>query len=831
MRKLKYIFLIAHLFVLHIAKAQDTLYFDEQWKETTRANHLYYRLLPLKQVGELIFIQDYYKNGHLQMQGYVHKTNMDEYVGDVYWYNDNSFDRNFVQYYNNSSVKELIYYHSDGSIWQRIKYNREGKKERIQTYIYDRMLTEGYIDSLGKLSGIFAVPQTSTHYERFYALSTYQNSPVPPPQIKKIETTTTTEEVILMPPAPPSPPKIQKPFFINTYWSNGNLAHERKYVYSDYYSERLLEDNSYDKDGKLLNSYTSEKNQPKTKIQYYTRNHVALSVKESSKYNANDILDGDNITYDIHGKPLTKTTYINGEIIQAQVYNNGQLLTTNHYQHSQPYNGQFEIDLGEVIQQFTLSNGQKVGEEVSLIANDKRVFAKGTYKNGKPWNGTFLTHEDRKNVLLENFSNGLRHGIQKEYNSTHSLILVEEFEMINGKKHGKKRQYNDLDNSIIAESLYENDEIISGTEVDDSGSIFTFANGKLVHEKIKSSIYEEDFAEEREYDTQGNLNKVTYYDFTINESPQKNYEGIYSKGKPYSGYFRIDTLVDDIRLIDYYENGTLKYKYSFDFLNQLENYRHYIYNEKTTYQNGKVIDGYTYQLVNDFGLLNLFYKDGELRKFDLNLFAIHYFARYSFALHNEKITILPYKVPNHLEIYKHNGTYKAAYFVDGKLAQESPELLNVKDGHANSVTVYYLKNNKTYKESIHVPQELKLDDQNDRITSSLFRLFPLKSEITLQQLFESFLKDIQDEFDGNFGNYIFQSAEYEGRDYLSTVEYDENGKIAYGIRVIENENKTYLLEGYIDNMLKKKVVAKSLQELLADDKKVLKDLSDRLLND
>ena len=45
-----------------IIKAQDTIYFDKNWEVTTKDNHSFYRPLPLKKLGNLFLLRDFYKN-------------------------------------------------------------------------------------------------------------------------------------------------------------------------------------------------------------------------------------------------------------------------------------------------------------------------------------------------------------------------------------------------------------------------------------------------------------------------------------------------------------------------------------------------------------------------------------------------------------------------------------------------------------------------------------------------------------------------------------------------------------------------------------------------
>ena len=117
------------------------------------------------------------------------------------------------------------------------------------------------------------------------------------------------------------------------------------------------------------------------------------------------------------------------------------------------------------------------------------------------------------------------------------------------------------------------------------------------------SRYEPEKLQWMEQYDEGQLHSVTYYDFTIAEDPRESYEGIYKNGGPFSGYFKLHTLIDEIPLVDYYENGYLKYRYSFELLEQLEGYMHYIYNLQTVYEDGQIVDGPDYKTVGKERLL------------------------------------------------------------------------------------------------------------------------------------------------------------------------------------------------------------------------------------
>lgn len=54
--------------------------------------------------------------------------------------------------------------------------------------------------------------------------------------------------------------------------------------------------------------------------------------------------------------------------------------------------------------------------------------------------------------------------------------------------------------------------------------------------------------------------------FILFDKPLSSYTGTYINGKCYSGYFKTEYKEYEMILVDYYENGALKYQYSKSFV-------------------------------------------------------------------------------------------------------------------------------------------------------------------------------------------------------------------------------------------------------------------------
>ncbi|MFO7658486.1 MAG: TonB family protein [Bacteroidales bacterium] len=95
----------------------DTIFFDENWQNSTHENASYYRLLDVDTVKILFLVKDYYRTGKLQMDGAYRSINPDIRVGEFnYWYengqkhiqcnfNEDILDGYYREWYKNGKLK------------------------------------------------------------------------------------------------------------------------------------------------------------------------------------------------------------------------------------------------------------------------------------------------------------------------------------------------------------------------------------------------------------------------------------------------------------------------------------------------------------------------------------------------------------------------------------------------------------------------------------------------------------------------------------------------------------------------------------------------------
>lgn len=102
---------------------KDTLYFkldtiyQQNWIETIKNEAEFYRPLPLKKVGDLYQIKDYYINGNLQMEGMVtNPKNVYTYQGKITWYYKNGQKKEVENYLDNKRNGLFLTYFEDGTL-------------------------------------------------------------------------------------------------------------------------------------------------------------------------------------------------------------------------------------------------------------------------------------------------------------------------------------------------------------------------------------------------------------------------------------------------------------------------------------------------------------------------------------------------------------------------------------------------------------------------------------------------------------------------------------------------------------------------------------------
>ncbi|WP_284652243.1 toxin-antitoxin system YwqK family antitoxin [Flavobacterium terrisoli] len=116
------VFISFFLFFFIGVQSQEKVYFDKDWKPSSKENALYYRIV--KKEIDLYLIKDYFIDGKIQFEGYS-KVAVDPLVheGVAQWYYHNGAVERRAEFKNNNPNGRMVTYYSDGKLQSEVGYN------------------------------------------------------------------------------------------------------------------------------------------------------------------------------------------------------------------------------------------------------------------------------------------------------------------------------------------------------------------------------------------------------------------------------------------------------------------------------------------------------------------------------------------------------------------------------------------------------------------------------------------------------------------------------------------------------------------------------------
>ncbi len=144
--------------------AQEIIWFDKNWKETSKDESVYYRPSP-KKIKNGFWIVDYYKNGQVQMEGYstVNKPNQEKFDGLVIYYHENGKPFHKANYKNGKLNGVIKVFYETGELKEQGEY-KDDKRERIWKTFYK----SGKIQTKGKYKNGDKVGIWKTFHKSIY---------------------------------------------------------------------------------------------------------------------------------------------------------------------------------------------------------------------------------------------------------------------------------------------------------------------------------------------------------------------------------------------------------------------------------------------------------------------------------------------------------------------------------------------------------------------------------------------------------------------------------------------------------------------------------------
>ncbi|MBS7232736.1 hypothetical protein KHA90_17095 [Flavobacterium psychroterrae] len=794
---------------LSFSQNTDPIYFDKKWKETTKENASFYRINPLKKLGDLVLIEDFYINKTPQFQGYSLQNDENSYVGDIVWYDENGFDSAVYQYYNNTAAEVLTYYYPTGKKRKTIQYKNGRKNGFSIVYHQDgTVLMKGkYID--GKpVEGDFQEVRNWEDYQsnRSDGEANEKDNDV------IVEAAPIVEDYS----AGTKKQVIKKIIKSKIFWINSKqLAQETWYdiKYDRMYRFKQI---NYDLAGKVLQTIEQSNFEEYSgnvsngiAYEYYVQNQFAVAIKSKTTYKETQ-KSGEEIKYYPNGKIQEFTKYQDGEKVgDAIVYNkNETIMKKRTYKNGEPFEGNFDEDFtGRLLLNANYRKGLKEGE--AIVKTDKdSIVAQGIYKSDKPYNGTFIlkTGEDRHELI--HVSDFKKNGLQKVFNYNIDAI-VKTYTSLNDVVNGETVFYED--GKVIGKLEYKNGLPYEGKLVE-SQTATIYKNGKIVQQIFYRSKYEstdENNILKSIYFENGKRTKIINHSFLITLDKQDFYVGNYKNDTPYSGYFSAD--LREFNYIDYYENGIKKYQYSNNYLENLEKYQYPNYDIKSTYKDGKIVDGVEYIKL-DRQFISKYWKKGVLKSFDVDLFAMHYFNRFHFELKNNGIEITEFnkKQKGRIAREKIGNKYICQLIIGDKVVMSSSSIELDNELPEQTGSIMYYESDQIIKAKIIDSKET--DYEGRRESEMFYEIFAstVNSAKTTEENFNSIAHDFS-----TSKNIEAMFGKGDNADILTGLRFNGSKKPEIGILVLKNKNNSYDLKSFLNGKVleeKKNIEMKNIRK-------------------
>ncbi len=792
----KIVLITAFLFFkILFCQKPDAVYYDKDWNVTAKTKASYYRLAPLKQVGELVLLQDFYLDGTPQFEGYTLKNDEDTYVGDVVWYDENGNDNNFRQHRNDTKNHTLLYYHTNGKIRKKVQY-KDGVKDG-EIIIFDdtgEVLMKGIYIKGKPDSGDFETLEDD--YESGGS-----------DEVVTTGTVMVEPQTVYSEPIKAAKKKVRKTISQKIFWKNSrNIAQEKIYAINSYHPE-LIQQKNYDVSGKLIQTVSEDGFEKYNRdllngieYIYYLHNNFATGIRSAATFSKGE-KSGKQTFYFPKGGVSYETNYRNGlkdgeEIVFSE---SGSVKNKRIYKEGEPFHGNFEESMGDISIHVNYINSFKEGEAVAKNEQGQ-VVAKGVYKKGEPFKGTFIIakgDEGKELITVEDFQ---KSGLQKVF-GYRLEDLEKTYTVQNEKLNGMTTFYKD--GKPVANLEYKNGEPYNGILVA-SDKTSVYKNGKTVEETYYKDSYskEEDNIQKQKIYENGILSKIRDYSFVIAENPQSSYEGIFKNEKPYSGYFETE-VSREFKKVDYFENGIPKFQYSNDYLKNMDNFRHQSYDIKSIYKDGKIDEGVEYVL-NEKQFISRYWKNGKLQSFDWDLFAMHYFNRIHFELKDNAIQMndLQDKKSAEITIDISPGEFKKQLLISGKL-------VDVKTNHSKDqkrqegIILYYEEDGKIISKMMETLNQTEEPGKGNDLFYKVY--ISINESPSVQDVFNKLSENV-------LINRLIQQGTDENK-IITGLRTDSSGKPKDGILIISTQDNKYTLQLYLNGQRTKTIERVSFEKI------------------
>jgi hypothetical protein len=158
MKNSYYLTIALCLFSFSLFAQNDTIWFDTNWKQTTKNNAAFFRAESAKK-GNGFWFEDYYISGVKQMEGLSFKKETEVFDGTVKWYYENGKPSQVVNYKNGILDGNRKIYYENGKLKSESNYNKS-KRDGVYIEYYDN----GKLKETGKYTNGLKKGVWKTYY-------------------------------------------------------------------------------------------------------------------------------------------------------------------------------------------------------------------------------------------------------------------------------------------------------------------------------------------------------------------------------------------------------------------------------------------------------------------------------------------------------------------------------------------------------------------------------------------------------------------------------------------------------------------------------------------
>ena len=589
----KLIIILLSLTVINTMAQKDTIYFNKHWEKVTKDKAKYYRIVPLKKIGDLHQITDYYMNGNPQMEGFWSDIKNEIFEGETKWY------------FKNGTLSEITNYKNGLKEGLSKSYLITGELKTSGTYKKDKPFNGTFIPPCASCDVSEYKEGIKTKYYQYYRDTN---------KIAEKSVVNTANEIIKQTYYDRDGKQIGEvtmKFYESpidgkiVYFDIDNDKHIIGISNTAHFKDKKLEGEAIDynlKTGEILAKGIYKSGAPYNgTFSNYLDNNITTYK--------NGVKDGEVILFSDKREFIGKGVYKNGERWSGHFYDvyYNSFKTIVNYKEGEMLGKQvsyYTTNFEKIAETSHIKNGEKDGK-VASYNKEGKLLAKGIYKDNKQWSGSFY---DFYTYELTSYKKGKKHGKYIQYATDGKILSQQEYE--NGELGGTIVSTGYFADKTC-ECIYKKGEPYKGKVCNDN-FIITYKKG-IVTKRI-----------EYDYDDLKTIKSITEYKDEIRYKETyfvngKKYVLINKEGKSYDGVqynpssnafytFKEGLLEGAFSMsLDYYSSIIVSGNYKNNKHHGIIKFENKNANKiaTCTYEYGKPIDG---KVFTELGELN--YKDG-----------------------------------------------------------------------------------------------------------------------------------------------------------------------------------------------------------------------------